>query len=198
MFGSGYWACLSSMKCLELPNPAHDSSGGHSGFKNSPSLLNTERESTTLYWMPSPELLQNPSIQPYLCVLPSHLPLQNHQKSFLSQLRPCGRHNRKIQNVRFYIKKYAETGQVINSNPSYIILDDLLYRIVTLPYKTIYQLYIPPSFPLTVTGLLPPRSPLWTSWQAQNLPKTTTSCLLAKAELGCQRTCKKLLHLSTV
>ena len=43
-------------------------------------------------------------------------------------------------------QKVVETGQVINSNPSYIILDDLLYRLVTLPYKTIYQLYIPPSF----------------------------------------------------
>ena len=49
-------------------------------FKNSPSLLNTERESTTLYRMPSPRLLQNPSIQPYLFGLPSHLPLQNHQE----------------------------------------------------------------------------------------------------------------------
>ncbi|KAE8297832.1 Retrovirus-related Pol polyprotein from transposon 17.6 Protease [Larimichthys crocea] len=43
-------------------------------------------------------------------------------------------------------QQVVEMGQDNDTNPAYIIMDDLLYRCITLPYKTIYQLYIPPSF----------------------------------------------------
>lgn len=44
-------------------------------------------------------------------------------------------------------QKVVENGKVIlNSNTSFNIMEDLIYHVVTLPYKTIYQLYIPASF----------------------------------------------------
>uniref|UniRef100_A0A671TWU2 Gypsy retrotransposon integrase-like protein 1 n=1 Tax=Sparus aurata TaxID=8175 RepID=A0A671TWU2_SPAAU len=44
-------------------------------------------------------------------------------------------------------QKVMENGKVvINSNTTFSIMEDLIYRVVTLPYRTIYQLYIPASF----------------------------------------------------
>lgn len=44
-------------------------------------------------------------------------------------------------------QKVGETGKItINSNTYIGIMEDLIYRVVTLPYKILYQLYIPASF----------------------------------------------------
>lgn len=44
-------------------------------------------------------------------------------------------------------QKVGEEGKIIiNSNTNTDIMEDLIYRVVTLPHKTLYQLYIPAGF----------------------------------------------------
>ncbi len=68
-----------------------------------------------------------------------------------------------------YQKIVEKDKVIINSNTYIDIMEDLIYRVVTLPYKTLYQLYIPASLKNETSGVLLPRSPFWSSWKAQNL-----------------------------
>ncbi len=80
-----------------------------------------------------------------LCVLPSCLPHQDHQESAPFPSRPCGRHNRRTLSAKPYTKGLWKKTVIFNSNTYIGLMRDLIYRVVTLPHKTLYQLYIPAS-----------------------------------------------------
>lgn len=51
-------------------------------------------------------------------------------------------------------QKVVENGKVtINSKTAFTIMEDLLYWVVTLTYKTIYQLQLSASFPMQLLDL---------------------------------------------
>lgn len=53
----------------------------------------------------------------------------------------------KDQECQALYQKVGEEGKIIINSNTYIdIMEDLIYRLVTLPHKTLYQLYIPAGF----------------------------------------------------